>query len=325
MAMILSAAAALPQLRLPASAIRSMWGQAPSGLKRKAVCAYDEDAVTLAVAAGRSALTRAEATGFDALFLGATTLPYEEKPSSATVLTALTSRRTVPVYELRGSPQAGLQALELACDWVAARPGSTALAIAADAPEGHPDQPVEHPLGAGAAAFLIGSTEGGIARLGTPTSVTVETFGARFRRRGSPVLQDLELRTRPLDTAIGLLKEAGALAAAQHLATGLPARTAAGLAKATGADADDLFASLGDIGAAAAPVALVDALDRAVAGSRILAVATGAGAMALPVTVLTPAGTTVTVAQQAAGGVEIDYPRYLRERRLLSHQFAHQA
>ena len=81
---------ALPDLRLPASAYVEAWGSCGArGMKRKAVCTYDEDAVTLAIEASRRALRRLRGeVRIDGLFFGVTTPPYDEKPSAATLATA---------------------------------------------------------------------------------------------------------------------------------------------------------------------------------------------------------------------------------------------
>lgn len=325
-------AAALPALRLPADAYKTAWGScAARGLKRKAFCAYDEDPVTLAVAAARGALGRLEdggGAGFDALFLGATTLPYEEKPAAATVLTALTARRDVRVVEIGGSPQAGLQALAAAWEFCAARPGRRALAVAADAPTAPPDMPYEHALGAGAAAFLV-VPGGTVATFRDSAAVSRETFGARLRRRGEPTQRDLELRTDDLGPVVADLAAAlGGADAPDRAAVGGDPGAVKRCQRPLKLPEDAVSApwpELGDAGAATAPLALVDALDRAAPGEDVLAVALGAGATALRLQ--TGSGLPAvqhrgrSLADLAAAGREVDYLAYLRHRRLLSSRF----
>jgi 3-hydroxy-3-methylglutaryl CoA synthase len=320
MASIIGYAAQLPTLRLPASAYKAAWGScAASGLIRKTVCAYDEDAVTLAIAAAQAALAAAGHPRIVALYLGSTTLPYEEKPSSASVLTALTAE-TPPVYELRGSPQAGLQALALAArEADLLSEGACALAIAADVPAAPADAPYEHALGAGAAAFVLGPGSG-IATVGAPLGLSRETFGARFRRRGDATMSDLELRTQEDRAVMAALGAAHDLRA-DHLATGLSPRAGGALAKLAGAQGDTLWPQLGDCGAASAPVALTDRLDAAEAGQQVLAVAVGAGAYAVPLTINAPQTASSPVSLQLEAGSEIDYTQYLKHRRILSTPF----
>ncbi len=331
---LLAYAPALPSLRLPAAAYAQAWGGCQArGLQRKAFCAYDEDAVTLAVAAARAALARADADAaerIDALFLGATSLPYEEKPAAASVVSALTARRDLRVVELGGSPQAGLQALAAAWEFCLANPGRRALALAADAPAAPADAPYEHALGAGAAAFLVGP-EAPVAQVRRCRGVSRETFGRRLRRRGEAGLLDLELRS---DDVGPVLHDLRAALGAWAEPAGVPARLAFGgdaaalrrAPKALGLEAAALsapWAEIGDCGAALAPLALCDALDRSAPGETVLAVALGGGGTALELTA-GPRGAPAdgrSLAACAAAGREVGYLDYLRHRRMLSSRF----
>jgi hydroxymethylglutaryl-CoA synthase len=324
---ILSYGIALPSLRLPASAYRDAWGGcAASGLQQKAFCAYDEDPITLAMAAVHAAFDRlgtsAEQHGFDALFVGSTTLPYEEKPSSASLLTALTGDKAVRVVEVRGSTQAGLQALAAAQDYCLAHPGKVAIAVATDAPAAPVDAPYEHGTAAGAAAFVVGSGAG-VAQISGDAAFCLDTLGDRFRRRGEAAFSDLELRTRTEADGLKGLASSGFGKGAAHLACGLSPRSTAAAGKVFGAAATDaLFAQLGDAGAASAALALADCLDRAEVGQTILAVAAGAGAFGLTVEAL-PALTAqqspvASVAHALTQGRVVDYMAYVRHRRMLS-------
>ena len=188
---------ALPRLRLPASAYVQAWGHcAAPGLKQKAFCSYDEDAVTLGIEAARRSFNSLPLDiEISAIFFGVTTPPYDEKPSAATLPTALFDNDTIRVTEITGSPQAGLQALVSAAEFCLAHKDQYALAVAADAPIGAPDSAFEHALRAAAAAFVVG-WEGAAAIYNDSASLTRETFGSRFRRHGEAALNDLELRTR---------------------------------------------------------------------------------------------------------------------------------
>jgi hydroxymethylglutaryl-CoA synthase len=326
---ILSYGVALPSLRLPASAYRAAWGScAASGLQQKAFCAYDEDPITLAASAVQAAFARlgtsAEAHGFDALFVGSTTLPYEEKPSSATLLTCLSGNRAVRVSEIRGSTQAGLQALAAAQDYCAAHPGKTALAVATDAPAAPIDAPYEHATAAGAAAFVVGPAQaGGIARITGDGAVSLDTLGDRFRRRGEAAFSDLELRTRTEADGIKALAHSGLGQGAIHLACGLSPRSASAAAKAFGSKGvDGIFPQLGDAGAASAALALADVFDRADAGETVVALAASAGAFGLTLETLPGVNSrnaaVLTVAQSLSRGRVVDYMAYVRHRRMLS-------
>lgn len=324
-----SYAAALPALRLLASAYVAAWGSCGArGLRRKAFCAYDEDAVTLGIEAARGALARlGKERRIDAIFFGATSPPYDEKPSAATLATALTDATDLRVTEIGGSPQAGMQALMSAIEFCSAGKGRRALAVAADAPSAPVDAGYEHGLGAGAAAFVVGE-DGPVAEFAGSFAVTRETFGARFRRHGAHQISDLELRTRDSLAALQALGRVVELDKVKRIALGADAGLMRGAARALGfpdAACDALWSEIGDAGAAAAPLALVAALDEARAGEIILAAGIGAGATAAAfragkgLAALRRKG--AKVADLAAAGTEVDYISYLKHRRVLSSRF----
>ena len=330
MAGIESYGVALPALRLPAAAYVEAWGACGArGMHRKTVCAYDEDAVTLAIEASRRALRRLLGeVRIDALFFGVTTPPYDEKPSAATLATALFAADDLRVTEISGSPQAGMQALLSALEYCAANRGRRALAVAGDAPTAPADAPYEHALGAGAAAFVTGpgaTGESGVAELAAHFAVTRETFGSRFRRHGAAALSDLELRTRDQQASLAALGRVADVATARRIALGADASVMRGAPQALGntdAHIDALWCEIGDAGAASAPLALAGALDAARAGETVFAAAIGAGATAASFTIgkgLAPLRRRgEKLADLIAQGRTIDYMTYLKHRRMLS-------
>lgn len=318
MAAIQSYGVAFPALRLAASAYREAWGQCSArGLKRKPFCAFDEDAVTLAIAAARRALDGAgELTDIGAIFIGSTNLPYEEKPSTATLATALFAHRALRIVEIRGGRQAGLQALVAAADYVDRHPEKRALAVAADAPGADPATPYEHALGAGAAAFVVGAAEG-VADLTGDAAVTVETFGGRFRRHGRADLQDLELRVDDDRRSLDALAQSLDIAPVGRVATGATVDLAERAAKRFGGAPDGLWPDLGDVGAAGAAIALAHCLDHAADKERILAIAVGGGATALSFAATGAGRGRADVVSALQGGVEVDYLSYLKHKKAL--------
>tara|TARA_A100001037_G_scaffold110432_1_gene100712 strand:- start:739 stop:1749 length:1011 start_codon:yes stop_codon:yes gene_type:complete len=320
---------ALPHFRLSASAYVEAWGNCSArGLKQKAFCSYDEDPVTLGIEAARQSLERLP---FDievsALFFGVTTPPYDEKPSAATLPTALFNSRAIRVTEITGSPQAGLQALISAIEFCSTHKEQYALAVTADAPVGKVDSGFEHSLGAAAAAFIVGS-QGMVAVYKDSISLTRETFGSRFRRHGEETLTDLELRTR--DNLI-VLQDLGDLLSnkkvdkVRRLALGIETSLGRRAGKILGfpkAEIDALWCMIGDAGAASAPLALAASLDKARVGEKILCAGIGAGATAA----WFGAGSQLSkrrrkgskVADLIVGGELVDYLTYLKHRRVLS-------
>jgi hydroxymethylglutaryl-CoA synthase len=113
---IVAFGAGIPRLRLPRARIAEAvaWLAAP-GRKppagARAVCNWDEDALTLAVAAARGALGRAPALVPASLSLASTTLPFADRDNAALVAAALDLPATLTTLDLASSLRAGTSAL----------------------------------------------------------------------------------------------------------------------------------------------------------------------------------------------------------------------
>ena len=83
---IKSYGAYIPLHRLSRAEISRAWGGPPLP-GEKAVANYDEDSLTMAVAACRDCLRGADRTAVDGLYFASTTFPYREKQSAAVVAT----------------------------------------------------------------------------------------------------------------------------------------------------------------------------------------------------------------------------------------------
>jgi 3-hydroxy-3-methylglutaryl CoA synthase len=154
---IVSYGAYIPPTRLGFSVLA---GRAPKeGGPERAVAWNDEDAVTMAVAAGANALRGLDRAGVDALFFASTTYPFKEKQGAALIAKALDLGRNARTTDVSGSLRAGTDALQAAFDAVAAGSVRQALVIASDCRLGAPGSAQERAFGDGAAAFLIGSTD----------------------------------------------------------------------------------------------------------------------------------------------------------------------
>jgi 3-hydroxy-3-methylglutaryl CoA synthase len=118
MAGIRSHGAYVPITRLPLSAIAGR--PAKEGGPEKAVAYYDEDSVTMGVAAAVDCLAGIDRSVVDGLIFASTTHPFREKQGAALVAKALDLRRDVRTSDASGSLRAGTGALEAALDTVAA-------------------------------------------------------------------------------------------------------------------------------------------------------------------------------------------------------------
>jgi 3-hydroxy-3-methylglutaryl CoA synthase len=125
----------------------------------KAVANYDEDSLTMAVAASLDAMNGVERECIDGVFFASTTSPYKEKQVSTTVSMACDLQPEIVTADFANSLRAGTAALRSAIDSVKAGSASQILVTAADCRLGEPGSEFEYNLGDGAAALTIGNTD----------------------------------------------------------------------------------------------------------------------------------------------------------------------
>jgi len=185
----------VPRLRIKREEYQKAWGYfAPRWLEEKSVADFDEDAITMAVEASSNAFrnSKLNASHVDAVYFASTSPPYAEKQNASTVATALGCRNDTATLDVTSSTKCGLSALLSGLDFVASGRGNTSLVVAADSPSGDPSGPLEHQLGAGAAAMIVGrDLINGLAE--GSFSVTSESLGERFRRNGHDYVNTMDL------------------------------------------------------------------------------------------------------------------------------------
>ena len=260
-----------------------------SGAKgKRSVAGWDEDSVTMAVDAARDALTGFERRTIDGVFLGSTTLPFADRLNSGVVAAALGLGEEVTAQDITCSQRAGTGALRSALEAAAARKKQI-VAIAAEKRSAPAATSAEMVTGHGAAAVIVGPGEG-VARLLGSASLTVD-FVDHFRGEGSEfdyqweerwVREEGYLKIVPRAIKAALAKAGLEPAQIDHFALACPlARVDKAVARAAQIPdtsvADNLAANCGDTGAAHALVLLVNVLERASPGQRILVAGFGQG------------------------------------------------
>src|SRR5262245_2183834 len=287
---IISYGAYIPTTRLGFSVIA---GRAPKeGGPERAVAWNDEDAVTMAVAAGANALAGFDRAGVDALFFASTTYPFKEKQGAALIAKSLDLPRAARPPDVSGSLRAGTDALAAAFDAVAAGSARRALVVASDCRLGAPGSAQEQAFGDGAAAVLVGTSDE-VAKLESMHAFADEIVDL-WRTEGDPYVHSWEERfvvqegyAPGIAEAVRGLCERIAAKPGDFTRAALyapDARSHAGAAAALkldrGALVDPLFGKLGNAGTAFAPLLLVAALEAAKPGDRILLASYGDGAAA---------------------------------------------
>jgi hydroxymethylglutaryl-CoA synthase len=145
----------------------------------KAVANFDEDSITMAVAAGIDALTGIDRSKVGGVYFASTTMPYKERLNSGIIAGALGLDEGVRAADFSGALKSGTTALLSALESVETKRVNNLLVTSADCRLGKPASPQELIFGDAAAAFVLGS-EGVIAEFKDSFSVTID-FGDHFR------------------------------------------------------------------------------------------------------------------------------------------------
>lgn len=289
----------IPRLRLSrqAAAQANAW-YAPQFAGRKGTRAFanwDEDSITLAVAAARDALgpaTQRDRGRVRALLLASDTLPFAERLNAGVVAGALALDEEIEAADLGGTQRAALSAFTQAVARVRAGGGDT-LVLAADNRRTRAASAQELDYGDAAAAVLVG-TENVLAEYLGAGSVTAD-FVDHFRATGEEVDYHWEERwvrdegiAKLVPRAVNAALAQAGVAAAEvdhFLFPTTFARMDQQLAKACGiraeAVADNLADTVGDSGVPHGLLLLAQVLERATPGQCIVLAQFGSGAQAL--------------------------------------------
>jgi 3-hydroxy-3-methylglutaryl CoA synthase len=321
--------------RLPLAAIAGGGRKAAGGSGEKAVANFDEDSVTMAVAAAINCLEGLDRNTVDGVLFASTSYAYKEKQAASVIAKALDLRRDVVTADFADSTRAGTTALRAGMDAVKAGSARRVLVIASDCRLAAPRSAVERNIGDGAAAFLIGDAPDVAATFEHHHVISDEIIDV-WRTDSQPFVRSWEDRfvvehgyaQNLIEVVKGLLQKSGLSPKdfAKAVLYSPDARSHTAVARATGFDAktqvqDSLFGKLGNTGAAFAPMLLIAALEDAKLGSKLLLANYGDGAEAFVVHV----GEAITKLRSKRGmrwhlerRAELsDYDKFLNFRNLL--------
>ena len=327
---ITSIGAYIPIYRLARDEIGKMW-RTRGTAGDKAVAGYDEDAVTMAVAAGADRLkqNRHKVNG---LYFATTTSPYKEKQSAAVIASALDLEKRCHTAEFTNSLRAGTSAVKAAVDAVLSSSAEQVLVVASDCRTGAPKGRFEQILGDGAAAIMIGAKDPIAAVEGTYSMYS--DFTDYWRTNNDIFPQSGEARLITEEGYMPIMREAISELMNEHMLSpgdfsktvfyASDAREHAELAKSLGFDEsqvqDPLFTNIGNTGTAAVLIMLVAALEQAKPGDRILFANYGDGCDGFILRAtenISKVKNTALMKERLAKKVPIDYGSYLLWRDLV--------
>ncbi len=260
----------IPRYRISREMIANAWGtRRASG--SKAVCNFDEEALTMAQAAAWP-LIAGDAKP-DRLYFASTTSPFWQRSCSSQIAAASDLPSTTATADLGGSLRAGTSAILAGMDSIQAGPSNSIVVVASDKRDGAPESAEEMSFSDAAVAVTLGR-EDVIAEI-LATHSQSDDFLDEWRRDRDWTVQS---QTSKYSLSRGYQENVAAASRAV-------------LDRAGVASADVKTAILPDIGNAgtATPLlALAHALAGANAGDLILCTGYGDGADALVLRVLRP-------------------------------------
>jgi hydroxymethylglutaryl-CoA synthase len=153
----------IPKFRIRVEEIARVWGE-KSDISQsllvyeKSVPDMDEDAVTIAVEAARSAIMRAnlDPARIEAIYVGSESHPYAVKPTGTIVGEAICASSAFTTADFEFACKAGTAAVQACLGLVSSHLIDLGLAIGSDVSQGAPGDMLEYTAAAGGAAFIIG-------------------------------------------------------------------------------------------------------------------------------------------------------------------------
>lgn len=293
---IVSYGAYIPKYRIDRKLIyKSMGWLNPATFMpgERAVCNFDEDSATMAVAAGKDCLAGCDQNNISAVYFASTTSPYVERQVAEIIATAVDAPANIRSADFTDATKSGTTAVLAAIDSVKAGSAKSCLVCAADTRNAKAGSAQEEIFGDGAAALLIGD-ENPIAEFLGSYSVSYD-FPDHWRGAGETYdhqwedrfIRDEGYTKFILEAMGGLMKQQGL--EVKDLAKVVYPCLYGGdfkkIAKIAGLEptqiVEPLLGVVGYMGTADTAVHLVKALEEAKPGDKIAVVSFGSGADAL--------------------------------------------
>jgi 3-hydroxy-3-methylglutaryl CoA synthase len=321
----------VPFHRLSRDEIARAWGTASMG-GEKAVANFDEDVITMAVAAARECAKGRELSEIDGLFLATTCSPYKEKLAASIVAAALDLSPSIRTADFANSLRSGTIAMSSAIDAVKSGAAKNVIVVAADCRLGVPQSGLEQIVGDGAAAVMIGdsgvvaSVEGSYSLSNPSIDVWRDEKDLFVRSWEERFVISEEYQRYMRDSVSTLMKNCSASPKdfSRVILYGPDERNQATLAKILGLNSnqvqDALFSQMGNLGSASSMAMLSAALEQLEPGNKILFANYGDGSDAYILHItgeIKKVSEARSIRNQLNLKKKITYEQYLKWRRLL--------
>jgi hydroxymethylglutaryl-CoA synthase len=248
----------------------------PGKKGEKAIASFDEDSITMAVAAADNCLASMDRQSIDGLFFASTTSPYKEKLVSTIIAAALDLPKDILTADFTNSLRSGTIAMKSAIDAVGAGSAKQIVVVMADCRLGAPGSDFEQSCGDGAAAFVIGNKDvvAGVEGFHSTFSEIMDVWradGDQYIRSGEDRFVQTQGYSRVVPLTVTKLMQQKKLTSkdfTKAIVNGANARRQTDICRTLGFDPKsqvqaDLFDSVGNTGVALAPMLLVSALEQA--------------------------------------------------------------
>jgi len=340
---IISWGAYIPRFRIKVSDIARLWGfdqllVKSLNIEEKAVANVDEDATTMGWYAARSAIMRAgiNVGELGAIFLGTESKPYAVKPSATIIGDALGLPNKKLASDMEFACRAAGEGIRISIGLVSSGMIKYSLVVGSDTAQANPGDVLELTAASGAAAYIIGPKDEGVAYFEGSYTYTSDTPDF-WRRDGSPYPLHGEVFTDEpayfnhiVNSVKGLMSELGLRPedfdyAIFHQPNGrFPLRVGAEL----GFPKDKILPGLvnpwiGNTYNASALLGLAKVLEEAKPGQRILLATFGSGAGSDSFSIvttdklLTRVNNALKVTDMLNNKIYIGYDAYAKYRKLL--------
>lgn len=183
----------IPKYRIKIADIADVWKKDPEviaagfRIMEKAVPAIDEDAVTMAIEAGRRAFARAKISPeqIGSVYFGSESHPYSVNPSSSIAAEYLGVGNNYFAADLEFACKAATAGMQMTVGLLQSKQIGYGLVIGSDTAQGKPHDALEYTAASAGTAFILGNKNKEIiARILTMTSHTSDTPDF-WRREGA--------------------------------------------------------------------------------------------------------------------------------------------